>query len=631
MKNKKGFPDIKRRDFCQGLAMSAVGLATTMGMPTYARNNLSKNIENNFAYPPALTGMRGAHLGSFEVAHQLGQQNRKWPTPSQQTDKQYDLVVVGAGISGLSAAYFFQKKYGKEKKVLVLDNHDDFGGHAKRNEFESNGNRLLGYGGSESIDAPSGHSKVVKNLFRDLAIDTDEFYKAFDDTFYTANGLGNGLYFNKKDFGHDRLIKDDLLAMPFVENAGNKLRQQILQYPISENAQKELFHLLTSSQDYLKGKSNVEKISFLEKISYRQYLTQEVGVSEEVADLFQRTMADLTGVEADSVPAIYFYNNDYPGFHGLNLRHQGEHTSEEPYIFHFPDGNASIARLLVRELIPEVAAGDSMQDVVTTKFDYAQLDKIQHAARIRLNSTVVDTQNNGDNGTVDITYVRGDSVERVNASKVVLACYNQVIPYLCPSIPEKQKRALDFQEKVPLLYTNVVIKNWRAFKRAGVSEFYCPGPDVFYQNVFLDFPVSLGDYQFSKNPDKPIVVVMWRTPTGLGRGRNAREQYRQNRYEMLGLSFADIETKVREQLQSMLGAYGFDHFKDIDAITVNRWPHGYAYEYNSLFDPDWPEGEAPHFAARQPLGNIHIANSDSEALAYVNGAIDAAYRAVNEM
>jgi spermidine dehydrogenase len=114
-------------------------------------------------------------------------------------------------------------------------------------------------------------------------------------------------------------------------------------------------------------------------------------------------------------------------------------------------------------------------------------------------------------------------------------------------------------------------------------------------------------------------------------GLPAREQQKAGRMELLTTSFDTFERNIREQLGTMFSPGGFDPARDIQAITVNRWPHGYAYEYNSLYDPDWPEDQQPCVIGRQPFGRISIANSDADAFAYTNAAIDQAYRAVSEV
>src|SRR5437764_2604507 len=161
----------------------------------------------------------------------------------------------------------------------------------------------------------------------------------------------------------------------------------------------------------------------------------------------------------------------YPGFKGVKptprRRSGSEEEKEEPYIFHFPDGNASIARLLVRSLIPGAIPGNSMEDVVTAKANYARLDEEKSAIRIRLNSTAVKAahQGNPESATqVEVTYVRGGKLKSVKAGNCILACYNGVVPYLVPELSDKQKEALHYGVKAPLVYTHVAIRNWNAFQ-----------------------------------------------------------------------------------------------------------------------------------------------------------------------
>jgi spermidine dehydrogenase len=81
----------------------------------------------------------------------------------------------------------------------------------------------------------------------------------------------------------------------------------------------------------------------------------------------------------------------------------------------------------------------------------------------------------------------------------------------------------------------------------------------------------------------------------------------------------------------VLGEGGFDPSRDIAGITVNRWSHGYAYEYTPLWDPAFPAGQKPCEIARKQFGRIAVANSDAAAAAYTDQAIDQGSRAVTEL
>ncbi|MDD1678047.1 MAG: hypothetical protein LUO93_02530, partial [Methanomicrobiales archaeon] len=315
------------------------------------------------------------------------------------------------------------------------------------------------------------------------------------------------------------------------------------------------------------------------------------------------------------------------GFDGLDLG--GEQEKEEPYIFHFPDGNASIARMLVRALVPESIPGHTMKDIVTARVDYDKLDQPSSPIRIRLNSAVVHAQNSEAPDSakgVEVSYVEKGKLQRVKGKACILACYNSMVPYLCPELPEQQKEALHYCVKEPFIYTHVAIRNWTAFPKLGIRQIVSPGS--YHSFTMLDFPVSLDGYHFPSNPQEPMVLFMLRTPCKPGLPR--RDQYRMGRFDLITTPFSTFERNIRDQLNRMLSGAGFDSARDIAAITVNRWAHGYAYEYDSLFDPHWEPDKRPCVIGRKQFGRISIANSDAAASAYTNAAIDQAYRAVQE-
>ena len=621
---------ITRRDFLNGVSI-AVGASLAanstwvhaFGIPA----PFPEPEKEAGYYPPAKTGMRGSHDGSWEVAHGM-RDGTTWPDPVDEADF-YDLIIVGAGISGLAAAYFYRKYIGPQARILLLDNHDDFGGHCKRNEFQAGKRLLLGYGGTQSIEAPGNYSKEAIGLLKELGIDVRKFFHYYDQKLFTAMGLQEAVFFDKETFGTDRLVPQKGLHYFGVEFG----MENVALIPIAEAARKDLLRLQHSPLDYLPGMTPVQKKAKLVKTSYKDFLLHDAKVHPDVVKVFQSSTHDLYAVGIDAVSAFDCAREGFPGFKGITLPldHQENPEQDEPYIFHFPDGNASIARMLVRALVPASLSGHTMEDIVTARADYARLDEESSPVRIRLNSTAVRVEHVGDPAhakEVAVTYVREGKARRVRGAQCVLACYNMVIPYLCPEMPEKQKEALAYGVKMPLVYTNVQIKNWRAFQKLGISAIYAPGS--YFSNVTLDFPVSIGNYKYPASPHESCLLHLLRTPCEPG--LDCKEQYRAGRYELVNTKFETFEMQIRDQLGRMLGAGGFDPARDIEAITVNRWPHGYAYEYNILFEPlDRPESERPCVIGRQPFGRIKIANSDADGHAYTNAAIDQGLRAIREI
>jgi len=623
--------NINRRDFINGFALSLTAGTTLSPFELLANENLALS---SAYYPPAMTGMRGSHKGSYEIAHSLAWAGTKFDEPKHQTDTKYDLIVVGGGLSGLSAAYFYRQRYGKDAKILVIDNHDDFGGHAKRNEFTVDGEKLIGYGGSQSIDTPSSYSAPAKKLLKDIGVITERFYDYYDQDFFGARNLKRGLYFSNDLYGKDHVVENLLRA--HLDKNDNDLIDILSKFPLANESKKALINLLKSKKNYLQDEPSLAKrIALMRATSYSDFLRKFVEVPEEVVLLYRDSHRGLWGVGWDALSTLEAYKANMPGTRYLDLEVKSAnphnmYDREEPYIFHFPDGNAGVARALVNKLIPDSMSVDTMEAQVKAKVDYNALDLKSSKVRIRLNSSVVKVEHTSNQRSVNVVYINNGKSYRVVGRHVVMACYNNMLPHLCPELPIEQKEALNYATKIPLVYMSIAVRNWRAFSNLGFHSITIPQPKLMH-SFGLDFPVSMGDYNFPQNPNQPTILHGTYVPTDPDKGLSAKEQAINGRRQLYEISFAQFEHDIIEQMQGSLKGGGFDAERDIAGITVNRWPHGYAWEYNDYSDPaEYNPYNGPHIKGRARIGRISIANSDASAYAYVDGAIDAADRAVNE-
>lgn len=595
-----------------------------------------------YPYPPALTGMRGSgYPSAYAVGHEM-RDGTFWPHAADAIDthEEYDLVVVGAGISGLAAAYFYRQAQGSGMRILVLDNHDDFGGHAKRTQFSYQGDLRISNGGTFWIEEPYG--PIAKGLLTDLGIDAEKYQREnTHPRFYSSLGMGQGVFFDKETFGEDKLLLDpapwtDFMALYEPNTPPNQAelwRRFIEQAPLSERAKRDLYRLYNEPRDYLAGMSVEEKIAKLKATSYPDFITQIAGCDPMVLT-YLRDRAFGSGAGLDQYTAYRASGfRHLPGLYGMGLT---------PYHFlgpfaHFPDGNATVARLLVRQLNLAALPGNTVEDSILATVNYAALDSSNSRVRIRLNSTAVSVRNvrsahwskegfeepNADGDQVSVTYSTGGKLYKVVARHCILACWNYVIRYICPDLPTEQKEALSHNVKVPNLWVNVWLRNWRAFHRAKVN--YINAPNSYYASLILEAPIAVGGYSHSQSPDDPTVLTMlhvFNRP-----GLPVADQHRLGRLDMYSTSFETFEQEAHRQLDRTLGSYGFKAERDILGMTVNRWGHGYTW-----WEPTPNPSDVPYYIrGRQPFGRISIANTDSAGDDSTQLAIEQAYRAVQEV
>ncbi|MEU4324276.1 NAD(P)-binding protein [Nonomuraea dietziae] len=635
---------ISRRDFFDGVAMAA-GAAALSGLAGCGLGaNLGRigtdDLEVPYAvrFPPTLTGLQGDTPAALSVPHAL-RDDRFWQyagTP-RATGETYDLVVVGGGISGVSAAFEWQR-LNPGARILILDNHDEIGGHARRNEFTHRSRRgpLIGCGGSRSIEAPSVWTEEGKALLDQLGVEVHRFEEYYDQELYSGLDMSDSVMCDRESFAAEKLVRltDDLTSEQLAD-----------QLPIADQAKKDLVTLYEDPPDYFEGMSRKQKQEQLASLTYSRYLLDVAKVHPDV-ERFCRTMSnDEWAYDTTTFGAIDAWGSargwNYPGFKGLGLDNDKpsrynsptmikEWGAEDPYIYHFPEGNQALVRMMVGRMIPGFASATDMDAITTASYDYGRLDLSTNKVRFRLASPVVSVANDGapESATsATVGYFDGHTIRTVKAGAVILACWNMMIPYLMPELPSEQRAALRQAVKMPMLYAVVQLRDWKAWHTAGVDRVRWTG--AYWCVSKLDHPVSMPGYDFPRSPDEPANVHMIATPAkgGMAPAQGAVA----GRHALINTSFAHMEYTIRDQLTRLLGSAGFDPERDIEAITVNRWGHGYAPEYCRPWNAFYPDGPFPAETARRQFGRIAIANSDSVPAASADAAIAAGHRAVSEL
>lgn len=635
---------ITRRNFVHGVGAGGVlaaglapGLATAMQAspaPTAAQ----------LAYPPLRTGFRGFHPGSFEPVHALAWSG-EGPPEAESTGEVYDFVVVGGGLSGLAAAYYYRKQAGPSAKILILDNLQGVGGHAQRNEFEHAGRTLYAGGGSGYIVTPSSWALEAKMILEDLGIVKDPSRDRTDRALYGSLGMTTGVLFTKEEFGQDRVVKGQL---------ENPTPEFLTKTPLSERARADLIRIFQNDADPFPGKTDDEKVALLQGMSYRDYLLNVLGISEEALVFIKG--AWCLGLDMGSAWFAFFRMR--PGFRGIGIA-RPDKSPESPESgaddFNLPAGNSDVARLLVRALVPDALPAGDLFEVADKRLDYSVLDRASNPTRIRQSSIVYNVRHLGraphllepDGREVQISYLNAGKTLSVKAHSVVLACMNNIIPHICPEVPDIQREAQAAAIRAPNQVTNVLFRNWEAFQQAGVTS--VTSPWTFYGSIRLGGQRYFGNVVPSRSPSEPIIVSFGSgANSGLltnpmmvkglcgedtpDPGTPADDQFRAVRQGLLNAPFETFERAVRDLSTRALAGTSFDPARDILAITVNRWAHGFATGRNSLFDePLEPGAFPPPVIARQKIGRIAIANSDAGGVSTMQTAFEQAYRAINDL
>ena len=589
---------ITRRDFLQGVAL-------TVGAPRL-RLGPSQRLD-----------------GQTPAAMALGHRVRDGELPADVVDtgEVYDLVIVGAGIAGLASAYLYYQEapQGKlEPSILLLDNHDELGGHARRNVMEYGGQRLIAPGGTFALEDVEDSPEEALEFFRRIGLDPARLVEYRDPKFRERFGLSPAVAFDSRVFGGTRTTwVNRWNETPYEE--------YFARCPLSAAARKELVELYTTRKNYLPDAKELE--ADLHSMSWEKFVREKMGLGDDAVRFVDLYATDLIGLGCDAASALEGYAIG-PGFFGMG----GEGFYEEGGILkygyqpvnRYPDGNYTVARQLLKGILPNAITGENtMEGVFNGELRGEELDRSENRVRLRLSAMVTRIQQKGE--IVDIDYVRQDGEGwRVRARHVIMTGWGAVAKHVVPDLPEEQRRALEEYRYSSALYINVLLKHWRPIADIGAFEMYWPEGYCTWMHV--SDPLSVGEYRPEYHPNKPTILSMYKYIHK--RGLEPGEQMQLGRYEMERKSFEEYEREIRSELNHVLGAHGFDAARDIAGITVNRWGHGYNY-----FKEPGPKAKLespPYRAGRQKLGRISFAGADAGGTPWTQAALLQAFRAVYE-
>ncbi|MEO3809310.1 NAD(P)-binding protein [Sphaerisporangium sp. B11E5] len=642
---------ISRRDFLDGVATAvtcaALPAATPAARPAAAppaapparpvpRARLAGHpaARREQRHPARAQGLRGDTPDAIAVPHAL-RDGRFWRhagTP-EPTGEHYDLVVVGAGISGVTAAYTWTRRH-PGARVLVLDNHDDIGGQARRNEFHPAGRLgpLVAHGGSGALYGPRAWSPEGRELLSDLGVVPG---RDCDTGLYPGLGMHEGVFCDRESFGRDRLV---------VLRPGRPAAEWVAELPVAERARQDLVMLFDHPPDWFPGLPDGHKKRLLAGLTYQGFLRDVCRVHPDAVRFCQTMPSATWAYGADALGALDAWALSgpfsYPGFAGLGLKPEPSpynspcvargRAAGQADAHCFPEGNQALVRMMTGRMVPGFAADVSAEHVTTTSFDNSALDRAGNRVRVRLSSPVVLVRNDGPPETASgatVGYYDGTRVRTVRADGVIMACWHSVIPYLVDDLPPAQKEAMRRAVRLPVVHATAQLRDWRAWRDAGVHRVRFTG--AYWAGAELAPPVSVGAYRCPVTPEEPVTAHLVHTPATPGTAPGAAAVA--GRRALAGTPYAALEFGVREQLARLLGPWGFDPARDIEGLTVNRWGHGYSPAYARPWDAFHPDGPSPAETARRRFGRVAMAGSDAVPGGDADAAVSAAFRAVRDL
>ena len=543
------------------------------------------------------------------------------PKTVEDTGESFDCVVVGGGISGLAAALFYQramsaKGMGAKKSCLVLENHPIFGGEAKRNEFNVDGQRLIASQGSAMWFQPMPGS-FLQHFYDSVGIDPREFqYQrnasaiATGVTPYAGDGSNFGFFFRTDSQHPDGMW----LVDPWTKRLEGA--------PISAEAKRELLAMRDVPDRRPTPRRHGDAVARqLDSITLEDDLIMRHGLSRETIRRYLSPVSGGgSGIGADVLSAYSDYAPD------LLFPWEKQHGPQM-----FPGGNTGVARHIVKVLLPAAIPGQAtMSGICQSRVEFAALDRPNQPTRIRLRATVVSIEHEGEAARaphVNIVYFREGRLHRVRARSVVLANGNWTINSIVRDLPAEYRHAYAQFFRAPCIMANVAVRNWRFLAKMGISQ--CQWFDGIGNYLAVRRVATFGGGATALSPDSPTVLtlkILFANP-----GKSLPEQVNTGRYQMMTTPFSAYEKQIREQFARMFGKQGFDGRRDIAGIILNRWGHAYLTPQPGFFFGKDGKRPPAELMRQHPFGRVAFANSDLSGIMDHRASIVEAHRAVRQV
>ncbi len=541
------------------------------------------------------------------------------------TDEEYDLVVVGAGFAGCSAAYYYQKEH-PDAKILILDNHDMFGGEARQNEFEVDGYKLWAPQGSTGVVWPLEWAKKVE-MYAPI---WDELGMPQSFEWQQAKNSNLKIPYDNYSPMHISWEQTDLgWFHDGHKMAVNPWSNRFKDVPISQKTKNDLIWM----EVYRQPPRRDDWEQWLDSMTYKEFLVNEMGIdNQEVDDYLNPFMAAMgCGLGTDVVSALQAFNFISPGVQQyMRYMDLGDPT-DNLYLAQFPGGNTGTLRRIVQKIMPDIfGKTNTLSEVLSNPVDWKVIDKAGSPVRMRLNSLVVNVVHEGPVNkakTVKVTYLKGDKMRYVRAKHVVMGGQQHLNKRVVTDLPRAHKEAMDEFMHAPMMVVNVALRNWKFMDKMGVSAVRWFGDDLGWFMTLRRQMILDGKEPMPLDPEKPTVLTMYNS--FCKPGMPIDKQTVAARMHMFSLSYADIEKNVREQFTKMFAAGGFDADRDIAGITVNRQGHAYVVTPPGFFFGK--NGKpAPSDVIRQPHGRISFAHAELRGMQMWEGATHEGERAAHQ-